>query len=379
MCAHGPPNVSVRETIHFLPGGARVPCPSMDALDEVLPTVAARLPRLRLGVWPTPVEPLAVGGEVFVKREDLSSPLYGGNKVRCLEPVLGDLQARGVRHIWATGAWGSNQALAHAVHGGRMGFECGALLFPQPPSPSAAANLAALASLPVALRLCRSIAGFPLGYLQLRRSGATPIAPGAATPRGALGHLAAGLEVALAIHAGTLPPIRHVVVPVGSTCTTAGLLLGFAVAARLGVGLTEAPHVHAIRVTPWPVTAPFRILGLARRAAALLAALGGPEIAHDALAMRLHVDGRWLGRGYGHATPAGEAARDQFAAVGGPKLDTTYSAKAAAFLLNSDGKLDGPTLFWSTKSRALPPATEAGLARLPARAQRWITRGRCGG
>lgn len=347
----------------------------MDALAEVLPAVAARLPRLTLGVWPTPVERLDLPGEVWTKREDVSSPLYGGNKVRCLEPVLGRLRADGVRRIWATGAWGSNQALAHAVHGSRMGFECGALLFPQPAGGAAAANLASLASLPIELRLLRTIVQFPFGIMRLRAAGDTVVPPGAATPQGALGHLAAALEVALAVRASELPGPRHVVLPVGSTCTTAGLLLGFAVAERLGLG--PAPTVHAVRVTPWPITAPFRIRALTRRAAALLVKLGGPEIAPDTLP--LHVTGAWLGRGYGHPTHAGRTACEHFAHIHGPKLDLTYSAKCVAYLLSEIKHLDGPVLFWSTKSRAQPEATPEGLTRLPDRAQRWIAAGRAVG
>ena len=347
----------------------------MDALAEVLPTVAARLPRVTLGVWPTPVQPLT--GEVWVKREDLSSPHYGGNKVRCLEPVLGALQAGPRRRLWATGAWGSNQALAHAVHATRVGFECGALLFPQPTGGAAAANVQALASQPIALRLLRTMATFPLEYLRLRMKGEVVIPPGAATPKGALGHLAAGLEVALAVHEGRLPAPRHVVLPVGSTCTTAGLLVGFAVAARLGIGFATPPQVHAVRVTPWPVTAPFRILKLARRAAALLAELGGPALDPARQASTLHVTGAWLGRGYGHATPEGEAARQRFDDLGGPHLDLTYSAKAAAYVLSVINGLDGPVLFWSTKSAVLPEITAAGIERLPARVRRWVGRAEC--
>ncbi|MCA9528269.1 MAG: pyridoxal-phosphate dependent enzyme, partial [Myxococcales bacterium] len=136
----------------------------MDALREIVPAVAARLPRLTLGEWPTPLEPLPGQDGVWVKREDLSSPHYGGNKVRCLEPVLGALRAAGQERACATGAYGSNQALAHVVHGQRHGFTCGALLFPQPPSPSAAANLRTLVGLGPRLHLTRNILGFPWEY-----------------------------------------------------------------------------------------------------------------------------------------------------------------------------------------------------------------------
>src|SRR6185503_4206623 len=69
---------------------------------------------------------------------------YGGNKVRTLEAVLGGIRARGVERIWSTGAYGSNHALATAIHAPRIGLATGAILFPQPASAPACANLGAL-------------------------------------------------------------------------------------------------------------------------------------------------------------------------------------------------------------------------------------------
>lgn len=346
-----------------------------DALRAALPAVAERLPRITLGAWPTPVEPCALRPDLWLKREDLSAAHYGGNKVRCLEPVLGRLVERGVRRAVGTGAWGSNQALALAVHGARHGLGTGALLFPQPPSAAAADNLRSLLATDCAVTLLPNIALFPLAWLRARIAGEVIVPPGAAVPRGALGHVAAALEVAFAMRAGEVPPLRHVVLAVGSTCTTAGLLVGFAAARALGL-VDRAPIVHAVRVTPWPVTAHRRIVTLARGAAALLARLGGPDVTdRRALAGRLRVSGRQLGRGYGHPTAAGRGAITAFDAAGGPHLDTTYAGKAGAWLLDEGAALDGPTLFWATKSAVQPPMIEPTDAPIGRRVRRWLVRG----
>jgi D-cysteine desulfhydrase len=93
---------------------------------------------------------------------------------------------------------------------------------------------------------------------------------------GALGYVSAALELAEQIEAGVLPPPRRIVVGIGSTCTTAGLLVGLDLARRLGIGFRNAePELVAVRVTPWPVTSRFRILGLAERTARVVAALAG--------------------------------------------------------------------------------------------------------
>jgi D-cysteine desulfhydrase len=356
---------------------------SYDAFEAILPAVSRQVPRVPLGEWPTPIEPLTVEGLEglhFVKREDKSAAAYGGNKVRCLEPVFGAAKADGIERVWATGAYGSNQAVAIATHAHVAGLTTGAVLFPQPATETAQANLGALATTSCALRMTRSILTFPTALLSVARQcrGGTEriIAPGAATPLGALGHVGAALEVALDVDRGVLPPPAHVVLPVGSTCTSAGLLVGFAVAASLGLGFSGGrPWVHAVRISPWPVTARFRILGLALRTAAMLRDLGGPDVV-DLLrrSARLVTTGGLTGGGYGCPTPAGLAAKARFAEVGAPRLDTTYSAKAGAYLL-SGFQVEGPVLFWSTKSSApLAVPTEADIAGLPDRGQRWLSR-----
>ena len=203
--------------------------------------------------------------------------------------------------------------------------------------------------------------------------------PGGATPRGALGYVSAALELAEQVAAGACPAPAVVVVGVGSTCTSAGLLLGFHHAARRGLGLARAPRLVAARVSPWPITAAFRIVSLAHRASALLAALAGDpslEVPAAALAAGLEVDGRCLGRGYGYPTESGRDAIRVFEASG-HRLDATYGAKSAAAFLRRlrDGERR-PMLYWATKSSApLPGPDPEVVAAAPARLRRWLDRG----
>src|SRR5262245_24621587 len=104
------------------------------ALFEVWPELHERLPIAPLGDFPTPVEPLAKlagalgrpGFAVYSKRDDISSAVYGGNKVRTLELLFAEAQASGATHIYSTGAFGSNHALATALHAPRIGLSPGA-------------------------------------------------------------------------------------------------------------------------------------------------------------------------------------------------------------------------------------------------------------
>jgi D-cysteine desulfhydrase len=333
---------------------------------------ALDVPWLRLGEYPTPIEHLAALGDVWLKREDLSSPLYGGNKVRTLETLYADARAKGINRAWTLGAYGSNQALAAILHGNKIGLETGVVLFPQRATPTAAENLRASVSHGAHVKTLRSIATFPLNWWRLAHSKSDYLVPpGGAIPLGALGHVGAALEVAEQVAAGKMPSPAHIVLAIGSTCTTAGLMVGLPLAKQLGLWPGELPTLHAVRVTPWPVTARGMVLGLARRTARYVEQVGGPRI--EVQQRMLALNGKHLGWGYARITPDGLAAAAKFAGLKAPPLDTTYAAKSGAALLAL--KAAGPTLFWCTKSSGpLPPLDAEKLAAVPAFIRRWLDR-----
>jgi D-cysteine desulfhydrase len=338
-----------------------------------------------LGDWPTPVEPApavsaAVGGEVWIKREDRSSRIYGGNKVRTLEAVLGAMAARGVERIWSTGAYGSNHALATAIHAPRVGLSAGALLFPQPATAPAQANLGALLATGSDVAALRSWAELPAAMAlcarRERRRGrrAFVMAPGGATVEGAFGGLSAAYELAEQVAAGALPAPAQIVLAVGSTCTTAGLLAGVHACAARGFGFRRPPVVIAVRVTPWPVTAAWRIAQLAAGVATRIDRLRGHDAGLDVRRLRagLIVDGDELGDGYGVPTAAGTRAIEVFAGGAALALDCVYSAKSAAALWRH-ARHRGPTLYWATKSSSVLAApTAAQRAGAPTAMRRWL-------
>ena len=76
------------------------------ALMAEYPDLARSVPWVALAHVPTPVEPCTAiadylgRGDVWVKRDDLISPIYGGNKVRRYELVLdGASHARAGRSL----------------------------------------------------------------------------------------------------------------------------------------------------------------------------------------------------------------------------------------------------------------------------------------
>jgi len=371
--------------------------PSLSTRDrpifDAFPTL--RLPFVALGEFPTPIEPLdrlaralSSSSAAFVKRDDRSSRIYGGNKVRTLEVLFAQALEEGATHIYSTGAFGTNHGTAMMLHAPRVGLQPGLVLWPQDISETARENFEVLVGTDVGRRPAPIVlphwSALPFGMAWAEhvheRRGERPfvMVPGGATPRGAIGYVSAAFELAAQIERGDLPAPRRIVIAVGSTCTTAGLLLGTQLCAARGFGWRYPPTIHAVRVTPWPITAHPRIVHLALRTGRRLAELTGDEsaaVSRGRLGATLVVDGSQLGRGYGIATDAGRRAIVAFREAAGFELDTTYSAKGAAgFIARMRAKEPGPLLFWSTKSTApLPPAVQAAEAD-SARARRWLTR-----
>ena len=90
----------------------------------------AEPPRIELARLPTPIERVdSIGpdGPVWVKRDDLTGAALSGNKVRKLEYLLADAQARGARRVLTCGGIQSNHCRATAIAAAQLGL--GAVLF----------------------------------------------------------------------------------------------------------------------------------------------------------------------------------------------------------------------------------------------------------
>lgn len=316
------------------------------------------LPRITCATLPTPVERLAqvsehTSAEVWVKRDDLTSPLYGGNKVRKLEYLLGDARARGADTLITVGAVGSHHVLATALFGAREGFDVHAVLGPQPAGPGvldyARCDLAAGAT----LHTVRTFALVPFAVralaLRLRMQGRTPyIIPGGGSSHiGALGYVEAGAELALQLEARELPEPRAAYIALGTGGTVAGVAVGLA-----ACGVTT--EIVAVRVTE-PALANRVLLGrLVHQLVAHLRSFDPrfPDVADLALS-RIRIETRELGCGYGIPTDTSRFA-DSLGRVDGIILETTYTAKALAGLVRDAATRPPrtPLLYWHTLSSA---------------------------
>jgi len=273
---------------------------------------------------------------------------WGGNKVRKLEWLLPDARRRGRGSILTFGGLGTNWGLATALYGREHGFETALALVDQPIDDHVRAQLVRLESSGARIyrthTKARTVAMLPWLFARNARGGRPPylLPAGGSSPVGALGYVEAALEIAAQVEDGALPEPGHVVVPVGTGGTAAGLALGFQLAGLrsrvVGVVVNDQLRLDA------PVFA-----RLARRTAKLLESRGARLGQLDLGPNMLDLTRDQLGAGYGHRTEAGERAA-ALTAEEGLALDPVYTAKAMAGLLalRAEGRLDGPVLFVHT-------------------------------
>lgn len=316
-------------------------------------------PRVAIGRFPTPVEeasPLSVPGhELWIKRDDRSNADYGGNKVRKLERVLGELKARGVTRIVTVGAAGSHHVLATTLFGGRAGVAVEAVLVPQPASPHVVDVLRASIALGLRAIPVHARAMIPLAVAARVARGASFVPIGGSSTGGAMGYFDAAREIAAQVRAGEMPEPDVCVVALGSGGTAAGLAAGF-----------EAEGMRT-RVAGVCVSQPAGLVTFATRRLARACARRARLTASEA-ERRLAFDHRFLGDGYGWATPEGDAATRDARDVD-LTLDATYTAKAfAAALWHVRARRSRRVLYVHTLSSAsMAPLLEGtDLASLPA-------------
>jgi D-cysteine desulfhydrase len=322
------------------------------------------LPRVSCVEIPTPVEPLRIAGvpegALYVKRDDLSCRLYGGNKPRKLEFVLGAAAARGCRRLVTTGGLGTHHGLATAILGRAHGMRTTVVVVPQPVTEHVREQLRAMAAAGAELVLAQGVASAAaqvarvLARSALRGERPTLVPTGGSSPLGTVGFVSAALELAEQVRSGALPLPGEILVAVGSGGSAAGLVLGLALA-------DLAVPVVGVLVTDILPPSPARLAKLARATWRRLrrADPSLPEVRPPADDFPLVRDR--LGAGYGAPTEDGRIAAER-ARGAGLKVDEVYTAKCLSEALDriESGRARLPLLFWHTYSALRPEAAAAG-------------------
>jgi L-cysteate sulfo-lyase len=285
---------------------------------------------VRLGSWPTPLEPApglarAIGlapDDLWIKRDDLTGLGGGGNKVRKLEWSIAEALAHGADTLVTTGAAQSNHARLTAAAGARLGLDVHLVLAGNPPA-APTGNLILDALLDARLHWAHELDTARVAddvATTLTDDGRHPyvIPFGGSSRLTARGYATAADEIRTA-----LPDVATVVTAVGSGGTMAGLVSALGTERVLGIATGAVPDPRAA-------------------VAALLE--DGAELAPS---LRIRED--QVGDGYASLTTSTRSAIDLAARTEGIILDPTYTGRALAGLLAAvaEGQIEPgrPTVF----------------------------------
>jgi len=296
----------------------------------------ARFPRIRLGHYPTPLEPMHnlsrhLGGPaIWIKRDDCTGLSTGGNKTRKLEFLMAEAVEQGADTVVTQGATQSNHARQTAAAAAKLGLACHILLEDRTgySEPAYVHNgnvlLDRLHGATVSKRPGGADMQAEMEALadELRERGRKPyvIPGGGSNPVGALGYVNAALE--LVYQAGDQGlRIDRVVHATGSAGTQAGLVTGLRATSSgipvLGIGVRAPKEKQEANV-----------LALAERTAELV---GAPGVVRRE---DVTAECGYVGQGYGLPTQAMVEAVRLVAEKEGILLDPVYTGKGMAGLID---------------------------------------------
>jgi 1-aminocyclopropane-1-carboxylate deaminase/D-cysteine desulfhydrase-like pyridoxal-dependent ACC family enzyme len=346
--------------------------PANRPLFDAFPALRGRVPFVPLAELPTPLARMErlsarVGADVWIKRDGLTHSVYGGNKIRKFEFVFGDVLHREARAVLTGGGLGSHHTLATAVIARQFGLQAVCSYYCQPLDEEVYRNLRLSAALGIDAHFCGDYLGLAVSFLGqylrwLVRTRRSPyfIYPGAPGTLGTLGYVNAAFEIKAQLEATATPEPEVVFVAVGSCGTFAGLILG----ARLaGLG----SRIVGVRIIEEDVANRPKIARMVNRAARYLRRRDPsvPSVEIEAWDVDL-LDG-YLGAGYAHATEEARQAVALTAQAAGLPLETTYTGKAMAALLDYAGRCPGSRILFIDTFAESPALEEGDYRDLPKR------------
>jgi D-cysteine desulfhydrase family pyridoxal phosphate-dependent enzyme len=307
------------------------------------------IPKYRLLNLNTPIERLdrlrqALPGapQLWIKRDDLTGYLGGGNKLRKLEYVMAHALSLGATTIVTTGSITSNLARTTALIARRLGLKC-ELILSGGDARSARANWRVAELLGVKIHSVaqsneRSSRMKEVArMLEERGERVYQIPLGASDEIGSFGMVAAFEELGIQqLELGE--QFDAIVFATSSGGTQAGL--------EVGKRLFNYRHLRLLGVSADDPAETIRENALLA-VGPMLSRLGITDVAND-----LIVDDNFIGEGYAVPTVASREAEKLFADSEGILLDPVYTAKAAAGLLaycrEGRFKQTDRVLFWHT-------------------------------
>jgi 1-aminocyclopropane-1-carboxylate deaminase/D-cysteine desulfhydrase-like pyridoxal-dependent ACC family enzyme len=293
---------------------------------------ADRLPRVRLAHLPTPLDEAPRFAErvgpvrVFIKRDDCTGLLLGGNKARHNEFLLGDAVARDCDLVvWGAGVQ-SNNCRQTAAGCAKLGLECRLYLSRGHYRTEPQGNLLLDYLVGAHVEFTDAAIGPELDDFlaakagAFRREGRRPYVwdRPRVVPLAAVSYAACVAEIVQQLREQDLAPDAIYVSSSGAT--GAGVALGKAL-----LGLTCPARLICPMLWPWHI--PTALARDANTAAGLL------RLPHRLTADDIDADESYVAPGYGLPSPESRDALSLLAATEAVLLDHVYTAKALAALI----------------------------------------------
>ena len=309
------------------------------------------IPRFRLVNLNTPIERLdrlrqAIPGapQLWIKRDDLTGYLGGGNKLRKLEYVMADALMRGATTIVTTGSITSNLARTTAMTARRLGLKCELILSGGDPKAAHAnwrlaellgVKIHTVASSKERAQRMKEIAE----ALEYSGERVYQVPLGASNEVGSFGMVAAFEELGIQqLELGE--QFDAIVFATSSGGTQAGL--------EVGKRLFNYRNLHLFGVSADDPAETIRE-NVLQAVGPMLSLLDKSDFARDD---ELHIDVNFIGEGYAVPTAESREAAKLFAETEGILLDPVYTSKAAAGLIAycREGRFrpSDRILFWHT-------------------------------
>jgi L-cysteate sulfo-lyase len=300
---------------------------------DQLRQAAAKLPRVALAHLPTPfeeVQRLAArlnGPRVFIKRDDCTGMVMGGNKTRHNEFLFGAaLQSNADCLVWGAGVQ-SNNCRQTAAACNKLGLECYLYLTRAAHNDDVQGNLLLDHLLGAHITIIDTPMGPALDDLllakakELRATGRRPFVWDRVTgrPSAAVSYALALAEILEQARALGIEPTHIYCAAAGAT--GAGLAIGKAILGWPG-------QIRLLSPIRWPWDTPEDLADVSNATAALL------RLPHRITAADIDIRDDYIGESYGIVTSGGREALDLLARTEGIMLDPVYTGKAMAGLID---------------------------------------------
>lgn len=324
---------------------------------ERYPKLQEKINWMSLGNFPTPITKLeklgkVIGGNnLYLKRDDVSGDIYGGNKVRKLEFTLPDAKRKNKDYVLTLGAAGSNHCVATTIYAKKIGIKNISLLFPQPNTKYLQKNLLLQKAFGGEIKYLPSVYLIPFAVIfqMVKKFLKTKKFPyylpaGGSSVLGCIGYVNAAFELKKQIDENIIPEPDFIFVAAGTCGTAAGLELGVR-------ALNLKSKIISVRVVDKIVCNQQKISKLANKTSLFLHKIDHrfPKIEIKSYNITFLTD--YFGDGYAKFTEKGIRSIKLIKELENIELEGTYTGKAMAGLIDWCSKKDvhnKTILFWNT-------------------------------